>query len=124
VPTTSRIDARRARVTKICESLPEARASSRTGQHTRYDVRGRTFAYYVVNEHNDGRVALCCKTANDDRAALLARDPKRYYIPKYIGHHGWLCIDLDVGKVDFDEIAAFVTNSYRLVAPKTLAARV
>ena len=118
----SSLDARRERVTKICAALPEVEASSRTGQHTRYGVRGRTFAYYIVNEANDGRVALCCKIAADKRAALIARNPKRYYIPKYIGHHGWLCIDLHVGNLDWNEITAFVTNSYRLVAPKTLAA--
>lgn len=86
-------------------------------------MRGRTFAYYVVNEHDDGRVALCCKISGDERAALIERDPKRNYIPKYIGHHGWLCIDLDAGAIDWDEVATFVTNSYRLVAPKSLVAR-
>jgi hypothetical protein len=116
-------DARRARVTAICLALPEAVASSRTGQHTRYDIRGRTFAYYIVNEHNDGRVALCCKIADAERAALIATNPQRYYIPKYIGHHGWMCIDLDVGKIDWREITSFVTNRYRMVAPKKLAAR-
>ena len=35
---------------------------------------------------------------------------------------GWLGLDLDGGDVDWNEIEKFVRGSYRLIAPKRLAA--
>lgn len=41
-------------------------------------------------------------------------------MPKYVGGRGWVGIYLDVGNIDWDEIAELVEESYRLVAPKSL----
>ncbi len=119
---SSSIDARRARVTKICAVLPEAFASSRTGQHTAYRVRGKAFAYYTVNEHNDGRIALHIKIGEGRQSEFAAADAKRFFLPKYMAHHGWIALDLDAGRIDWDEIAPLLRESYRLIAPKRLAA--
>ena len=48
---------------------------------------------------------------------LVALDPTRFYLPAYIGPRGWIGLRLDVGKVDWEEVADFVGDSYRLVAP-------
>jgi predicted DNA-binding protein (MmcQ/YjbR family) len=40
-------------------------------------------------------------------------------VPPYVGHRGWVGVRLDVD-VDLDELRQIVTDSYRLVAPKTL----
>ncbi|HEX5417832.1 MAG TPA: hypothetical protein VFZ25_19415 [Chloroflexota bacterium] len=37
----------------------------------------------------------------------------------YVGHRGWLGVYLDV-PVDWDEIAAIVSDAYRALAPKRL----
>jgi len=52
---------------------------------------------------------------------LVSADPKRFYVPPYVGPKGWVGVRLD-GKPDWDEIARIVRRSYRLVAPKRLAA--
>jgi predicted DNA-binding protein (MmcQ/YjbR family) len=43
-------------------------------------------------------------------------------VPRYVGHKGWVGMRLDQ-RVDWREVAALVTRSYRLTAPKKLAAR-
>jgi phosphoribosylglycinamide formyltransferase-1 len=121
---TSRVEILRTRVTKIALALPEAEATSRTGQHTAYRVRGKAFAYYVVNEHNDGRIALHCKAAPGVQGALVSGGPDRFFVPKYIGPKGWVALDLEAGEVDWGEVAGLLAESYRLLAPKRLAAMV
>jgi phosphoribosylglycinamide formyltransferase-1 len=111
---------RRQRLTDICLALPEA--EHRGGQHGKYTVRGKTFAYYVFDEHGDGRIALCCKTAPGQHTAFVASDPERYYIPSYIGPKGWVALRLDGRSVDWGEVERLVVDSYTFVAPKKLAA--
>ena len=52
---------------------------------------------------------------------LVNADPRRFFVPPYVGHKGWVGVRL-TGKPDWDEIARIVERSYRLVAPKRLAA--
>jgi predicted DNA-binding protein (MmcQ/YjbR family) len=113
---------RRARFADICLALPEATAEGE--RHVGFRVRGRTFAYYLDDHHGDGRVALNCKLPPGDLEPLVALDPDRFFVPAYLGARGWIGIGLDGDDVDWDEIARFVTVSYRLVAPRRLAAAV
>jgi hypothetical protein len=111
-----------ARLATICLGLPEATANGE--QHTAFLVRGRTFAYHLVDHHGDGRFALCCKAPAGENARLAAAEPARFFVPPYIGPKGWLGLDLDFAGADWNEIEHLVRASYRLVAPKSLAARV
>ena len=113
-------DRRLTRLTKICVALPEA-SREFTGDHASFTVRKKTFGYFLNNHHGDGIVAVCIKMAPGDNARLVALDPSRFYLPAYIGPRGWIGLRLDVGKVDWEEVADFVGDSYRLVAPKRLA---
>ena len=45
-------------------------------------------------------------------------------MPKYVGPKGWVGVRLDVGRVDWDEVAEMIVESYCLIAPARLAARV
>ncbi len=87
-------------------------------------MRGRTFAYYLDDHHGDGRVALNCKVPPGDLEPLVTLDPGRFFVPAYLGARGWIGVRLDGDAVDWEEVARFVTVSYRLVAPKRLAAAV
>jgi len=69
-------------------------------------------------------VALSCKVPPGDLDPLVALDPERFFVPAYLGARGWIGVRLDGPDVDWDEIARFVTVSYRLVAPRRLAAAV
>jgi predicted DNA-binding protein (MmcQ/YjbR family) len=112
----------RSRLTEICLALPEATAEG--GQHVGFRVRGRTFAYYLNDHHGDGRVALNCKVPPGDMEALVRLDPRRFFVPAYLGPRGWIGLRLDLEDVDWEEVARFVQVSYRLVAPVRLAGHV
>jgi hypothetical protein len=56
-----------------------------------------------------------------DNEGLIAAHPERFYMPAYIGPRGWVALRLDVGGLDWNEVAELVVGSYRLIAPKRLA---
>jgi phosphoribosylglycinamide formyltransferase-1 len=109
-----------ARLGRICLELPEAHMD-RHGSHATFSVRRRNFAYFLDDHHGDGMVAINCKVPPGVNEHLAEVDPRRFHIPAYVGHRGWVGLRLDVGRVDWTEVAELVTDSYRLVAPKTLA---
>jgi len=123
MPKPAKEDRRLSRLTKICLALPEA-TTCRQGSHAGFFVRKRTFAYFLNDHHGDGIVAVACKVLPGDNAALATSQPGRFYLPAYIAHRGWVALRLDVGEVDWDEVSELVASSYRLVAPKPLAALV
>ena len=110
-------------LTKICLALPEA-VRDYNGQHAGFQVRKRTFAYFLNDHHGDGIVAVTCKVLKSDNQVLTGADPERFYIPAYIGSRGWVALRLDRSTIDWEEVTELVTGSYRMVAPKVLAARV
>jgi hypothetical protein len=113
-------DRRLARVSKIALALPETSRQIH-GSHASFLVRKKIFVYYLDNHHGDGIVAVTCKVLPNDNAVLIAALPDRFYMPAYIGPRGWVGLRLDVGEVDWDEVAQLISGSYRLLAPKTLA---
>jgi hypothetical protein len=115
-------DARLARVTQICLSLPET-ARLYSGQHARFLVRKKTFTYYVDNHHGDGIVAINVKAPAGDNVKLVEANPDRFYIPAYVGPQGWVGLRLDTADVDWNEVHRLIVASYRLIAPNTLAAK-
>jgi predicted DNA-binding protein (MmcQ/YjbR family) len=54
---------------------------------------------------------------------LVGADSERFFVPPYVGHKGWVGMRLDRNP-NWDEVAALVRRSYRLIAPKRLAAMV
>jgi hypothetical protein len=85
-------------------------------------VRGRTFAYYLVDHRgNEGIEGLVCKVQRGRSEALISQHPERFYSPAYMHHHGWVGLRLDLESVDWDEVEGLVVESYLLVAPKRLA---
>ena len=113
-------DARLQRLTKICLALPEAERGLR-GDHADSRVRGKVFAYFLDNHHGDGIVSVCCKSSLGENVDRAAREPERYYLPAYIGPRGWFGMRLDIGRINWREVADIVGMSYSLAAPKTLA---
>jgi len=87
------------------------------------EVRGRRFGYFLDNHHGDGRVALNCKTAPGVNQTLADAASERFYIPKYVGHRGWLGLWLALPRIDWDEVEGVITEAYRLVAPSRLVAK-
>jgi predicted DNA-binding protein (MmcQ/YjbR family) len=105
------------RLRAICLALPEASEKEAWGDPT-FRVRGKIFA---MEKRGDGRISVWLKAPEGSQLVLLGADPKRFFVPPYVGHKGWIGVRLD-SKPDWDEIASLVRRSYRLIAPKKLAA--
>ena len=114
-------DPRLVRLTEICAGLPETEREL-IGQHAIFRVRRKVFAYFLEDHHGDGIVGVVFKAHPGQNQALIDEDPERFYMPSYVGPRGWAGLRLDLAEVDWPEVAELVTESYRLVAPKRLAA--
>jgi predicted DNA-binding protein (MmcQ/YjbR family) len=110
------------KLSKICLSLPES-ARRDLSDHADFRVRGKVFAYFLNNHHDDGIVSVCCKSALGENVDRASREPKRFYLPAYIGHRGWFGLRLDGEAIDWSEVKNLVELSYELAAPKTLVKR-
>ena len=111
-----------SRLAKICLALPGAERRDCNG-HAQFLARKRTFAYFLNNHHGDGIVAVTCKVLPGDNTRLANAQPSRFYLPSYIGPRGWVALRLDIGAVDWEEVAELVATSYNLVAPARSAPR-
>lgn len=112
-----------SRLEKLCLALPEA-SCEKNGRHASFRVRKRVFAYFLDDHHGDGIVSLCWKAELGENAERAAADPKRFFVPAYIGPRGWGALRLDRGAVDWDEVDELVRASYCAIAPARLAAQV
>jgi hypothetical protein len=113
VPRLAPID----RIRRLCSPLPEVEERS-FGGHTAPAWRVRDKLFVMTSE--DGS-SMTCKVDRGVNAILVGDDPDRFFMPKYVASKGWVGIRLDVGH-DWDEIGELIRESYRLIAPKRLAA--
>jgi hypothetical protein len=72
--------------------------------------------------YEGGRPSVWVKAPEGAQEALFAEEPDRFFVPPYGGGKGWVGVHLDTRAVDWDELADLVEESYRLIAPKRLAA--
>lgn len=104
------------RLRAICLALPEAVEAGGVGNPS-FKVRGRIFA---MRHGHEGRWSMWCKAPQGVQQGLVEANPTRFFVPPYVGHHGWVGVYLDVA-LDWDEIADLVEDSYRMSAPKRLS---
>ena len=110
-----------ARVRGICLDLPEVTERLSHGSPTWF-VRGKkTFVMFLDDHHGDGRLAIWCAAPPGIQEQLVEQEPVRFFRPPYVGHRGWLGVNLDVDP-DWGEMAEICADAYRQVAPKTLVA--
>jgi predicted DNA-binding protein (MmcQ/YjbR family) len=112
-------DGPRERLRAICLALPEAIEKQAWGDPT-FRVREKIFA---MEKRGDGRISLWCKAPMGSQSVLVGADPDRFFVPPYVGHKGWIGMRLD-DDPDWDEVAFLIKRSYRLIAPRRLAALV
>jgi predicted DNA-binding protein (MmcQ/YjbR family) len=105
------------RLRATCLALPEAVEQQAWGDPT-FRVRQKIFA---MEKRGDGRLSVWCKAPPGSQMVLVGADPERFFVPPYLGHKGWIGMRLD-HRPDWGEVALVVRRSYRLVAPRRLAA--
>lgn len=99
--------------------LPEAEEVEAWDVPT-FRVRNKIFA---MARTGDGRLSVSCKARRGVQDILVTSEPGRYYVPAYTGHNGWIGIWLDVDD-DWDPAEDAILESYRMTAPKKLAAAI
>jgi len=103
----------------ICLAFPEAVEGGGVGNPS-FRVRDKIFA---MQHGVDGRPSMWCKAPPGAQQALVSADPERFFVPPYVGCHGWIGHWLDI-PIDWDELADLVDESYRMTAPKRLCAQI
>ena len=105
------------RLRAICLALPETTEAGGVGDPT-FRVRNKIFA---MQHSHHGRASMWCKAEHGFRDVLIESEPKLYFVPPYVGQHGWIGVWLDV-ELDWDFVSDLVRESYRMTAPKRLFA--
>ena len=108
------------RLRVICLDLPgTTKVQMRRGPT--YRIANKIFA---MERPQGDALAVWCKAPPGSQAILIGADPQRFFVPPYVGQHGWIGIYLDNETLDWDEIADLIEESYRLTAPKRLSAQI
>lgn len=108
------------RVRSICLALPEAHEVKAWGEPT-FRVRNKIFAMYAhaENHHGRGCPAIWCKATHFDQDQLIQANPKRFFVPPYVGPKGWVGVRLN-GRPPWTMIAELLEVAHRMTAPKRL----
>ncbi|MCC6427090.1 MAG: MmcQ/YjbR family DNA-binding protein [Phycisphaerales bacterium] len=118
---TKRHRSRLAKLIPICDSLPEVTLLRFGDYHLGFQIRKKTFAYFLNSHHDDDITCICCKSTLARQAKLMKSDPKRYLKPAYLGPSGWVSLRMDLAAFDLAEARVLLTSAYKLQAPKKLA---
>lgn len=104
------------RVRRVCLALPGASEGAGVGNPS-WRVNDKIFA--MRHDAHAGRWGIWCKAQPGAQGSLIASDPERFFVPPYVGVHGWVGISLEVDQ-DWDLVAELIEQAYRMTAPKRL----
>ena len=110
------------RLRTVALALPEAHEALAWGEPT-FRVKNKLFAMYAsaANHHGFGRPSVWLKSTPDNQELMIRARPDRFFKPPYVGTSGWVGVYLDK-RPNWREIAALLTDGWRLTAPKKLVA--
>lgn len=111
-----------ARLRFACLALPQTDEIVSHGMPG-FRVAGKMFAYFRNDHHGDGMTVVCVKTSGrDEQEMLMEAEPELFSWPAYIGPSGWIAMSLAAPDIDWAHVEARLLTSWRLAAPKRLAA--
>ena len=105
------------RVRRLCLTLPATDERISHGEPTFFVAR-RVFVMFAGNHHGDGRVAVWLPAPPGVQSALIEQSPAIYFRPPYVGHKGWVGIDLTA--VDDEALEFHIQTAWELIAPRRL----
>ena len=106
-----------AQLRKVCLAMPDVFEKEAWGECTFRVTGGGMFAMTDNNHHQSGHVAVWVKAPAMVQEILCKSDPKRFFVPPYMGKQGWVGVRIDY-KVNWDEVAAILKDGYELSMPK------
>ena len=104
------------RMREICLTLPDTKETLTWGQ-PHFRVGEKIFAGCGEEK---GRVVIGFKLEMDHADAII-QDPRFWRAP-YVGHKGWVSMDANA-VADWNEVRPLVLESYRLIAPRRMVAK-
>jgi predicted DNA-binding protein (MmcQ/YjbR family) len=110
------------RLRQLCLTLGEVVEKEAWGECTFRAIGGSMFAMTDNNHHQSGHQAIWVKAPAMVQEILINSDPGRFFKPPYLGPKGWVGVRLDDG-TNWDELAALLTDGYRLSVRKRPARR-
>ncbi len=108
------------RLRSVCLGLPET-VEEQAWAGTRWRIRKRTFAHVLTVDSRKGPVTVLQFRSSGEELDVLWASGHPFYRPGWGTNVVGMVID---GGVDWAEVAELVTDSYRIMAPKKLAASV
>jgi hypothetical protein len=102
-------------VRRICSALPQTTEKLSHGEPTFFAGK-KVYAMFANNHHNDGHIAVWIPVAPGLQAALLKTEPRKFFMPPYVGVRGWVGIELDA--ISDEELGFYLCEAWRLIAPK------
>ena len=107
-----------SRVRAACLVLPQTSERLSHGGPA-FFVRDKTcFVMFVDDHHDDGHLAIWCAAPEGVQAEMVETEPARFFRPPYVGHRGWLGVELT--EVSTVELAAICREAFLAVAPRTV----
>ena len=127
------VDRELARVRDACLALPETserlshggpaffvRRSLAGARGGRPPTAGNTvcFVMFLDDHHDDGRLAIWCAAPEGVQVEMIETDPERFFRPPYVGHLGWLGVEL--AEISSAELSAICREAFCAVAPPSV----
>ena len=107
-----------SRVREACLALPQTSERLSHGGPA-FFVRDKTcFVMFLDDHHDDGHLAIWCAAPDGVQAEMVETEPGRFFRPPYVGHRGWLGVELS--EVGTAELAAICREAFLTVAPPTV----
>ncbi len=101
-------------IRELVARLPEA-VEIETWGHPTFRAGKKMFAAFGSK---NGQTSMSVKATKQEQADALDSDSGCYYVPDYVGKHGWLGIFVD--EVDWETIESMLIRGYRQQALKRM----
>ena len=101
-----------------CLTLPETSERLSHGGPAFFIRVKKCFVMFLDDHHDDGRLAIWCAAPEGVQAEMVDSEPERFFRPPYVGHLGWLGVQLP--EIDQAELDAICREAFVTVAPASV----
>src|SRR5579872_3672 len=102
------------RIREICLALPDVEERLSHGSPA-FFTKSKQFLHYWDNHHDDGWHCVWCAAPIGMQEALTTANPQRFFRPPYVGHRGWIGVNLD-DDPDWKEIEHIVGYAHETIS--------
>jgi hypothetical protein len=115
---TELVEQQLSRVRAACLALPQTSERLSHGGPAFFVRDRKCFVMFVDDHHGDGHLAIWCAAPEGVQAEMVETEPERFFRPPYVGHRGWLGIELP--EFSSAELAAICREAFLTVASPTV----